>query len=335
MNERSIKFACIAVMLMVLTSAAFGQSSDQSLPTPVYTAEIAGTIKPRDVGDSRLTSHFYTFDGGQGDLFINLTTTNFLGDIDLWIESGLRPLAKIVVYGDSSTNETGRVIYLRKGEKLLLRVQGRPPGDEDASYRIKFAGSFIASSLPPPQPDQLPVVASADGPVKVNSAGTIIEVRKPEPEKETIADQKPIAPVKESPKKETAAESKPKTVKRPTAERSASRTPAPKPSPAGNTTRTAEQKPETRRPAARSEKSDKAAKRSEGRIKREKAKEESAADALANVKLMILFKDGRKIERPMTEVFRFTVDKGVLTVISTGGTIGRYSMADVARVTIE
>ena len=333
MNERSIKFACIAVMLLVLTSAALGQSSDQSLPTPVYTAEITGTIKPRDIGDSRLTSHFYTFEGGQGDLFINLTTTNFSGDIDLWIESGLRPLAKIVVYGDSSKNETGRVVYLRKGEKLLLRVQGRPPGDENASYRIKFAGSFIASNLPPPA-DQLPVVASADGPVKVNSAGTIIDVKKPEPAKEPVADPKPVAPVKES-REESTAEEKPKTVKRPTAERSASRTPAPKPSPVGSSTRTAEKKPETRKPAARSEKNDKQPKRSEDRIKREKAKEESAADALANVKLIILFKDGRKIERPMTEVFRFTVDKGVLTVISTGGTIGRYSMADVARVTIE
>jgi len=53
------------------------------------------------------------------------------------------------------------------------------------------------------------------------------------------------------------------------------------------------------------------------------------------VNLVILFKDGSKIERPMTEVLRFTVDRGVLTVISRDGTVGRYSILDVAKVTIE
>jgi hypothetical protein len=48
-----------------------------------------------------------------------------------------------------------------------------------------------------------------------------------------------------------------------------------------------------------------------------------------------LFKDGTTIERPMSEVLRFTVDKGVLTVISKDGRIGRYSILDVAKVTIQ
>ena len=58
-------------------------------------------------------------------------------------------------------------------------------------------------------------------------------------------------------------------------------------------------------------------------------------DPLEKVNLVILFKDGTTIQRPMSEVLRFTVDKGLLTVIAKDGSIGRYSILDVARVTIE
>jgi hypothetical protein len=37
----------------------------------------------------------------------------------------------------------------------------------------------------------------------------------------------------------------------------------------------------------------------------------------------------------MNEVLRFSVDKGVLTVISRDGSIGRYSILDVEKVTIQ
>jgi hypothetical protein len=59
------------------------------------------------------------------------------------------------------------------------------------------------------------------------------------------------------------------------------------------------------------------------------------ADPLANIHLVILFKDGGVIRRPMSEVFRFSVDKGVLTVIAKDGSIGRYSILEVTKVTIE
>ena len=62
---------------------------------------------------------------------------------------------------------------------------------------------------------------------------------------------------------------------------------------------------------------------------------EPGQDPLQNINLVILFKDGRTIQRPMSEVFRFSVDKGILTVISKDGTIGRYSILEVAKVTIE
>ena len=57
--------------------------------------------------------------------------------------------------------------------------------------------------------------------------------------------------------------------------------------------------------------------------------------ALENIRLIILFKDGTRIERPMSEVLRVGVDRGVLTVISKDGAIGRYSILDVEKMTIE
>ena len=64
-------------------------------------------------------------------------------------------------------------------------------------------------------------------------------------------------------------------------------------------------------------------------------RKEQVAAALENVKLVIVFKDGGKIERPMNEVLRFSVDNGVFTVISKNGSIGRYSILDITKVSIE
>ena len=135
---------------LAVTGIANAQSTNQNFPTPITETEITGTIKARDVGDARLTSYFYQFDASQGDLFINIVTRNLTGDIDVFTQTGLKPLTKIVVYGDLAESETGRVLYFRKSEKLILRIQGRPPGDDAATFRIKFAGSFIASTQSEP-----------------------------------------------------------------------------------------------------------------------------------------------------------------------------------------
>jgi len=50
---------------------------------------------------------------------------------------------------------------------------------------------------------------------------------------------------------------------------------------------------------------------------------------------VIEMKDGKVVWRPMNEVLKFSVDKGVLTVIAKDGTITRYSIFDVAKVTIQ
>ena len=76
-----------AYRIIVLTAAAMlgsatlsAQSTNQNFPTPVTSTEINGTIKARDMGDARLTSYYFQFDGDQGDLFINIVTRNFTGE---------------------------------------------------------------------------------------------------------------------------------------------------------------------------------------------------------------------------------------------------------------
>ncbi len=342
--------------------ASFAQSTNQNFPTPVTSNEISGTIKARDVGDARLTSYFYQFDGEQGDLFINVVTRNFTGDIDVFTVSGLKPLTKIVLYADFGENETGRVIYLRKPEKMILRIQGRTPGDDPATFRIKFAGSFIASTQTEPaaEPELPTLTAKNESGIRVNSVGTIVEIipkatptpvpvaaaSKTEDERTDVeteraksdaavtnkADDKVIETAAESPEKghevvvtDNIPEKK-ETVTPRVRTRTRGRTP-PKAAP-----------PVATEPKATAKGTDvktvlpPRSRRGQTPAKTAAAKE---PDPLEKINLVIIFKDGTTVERPMSEVLRFSVDKGVLTVISKDGRIGRYSILDVEKVTIQ
>lgn len=354
-----INFAIIALLAPVRA-----QSTNQDFPTPVTSTEISGTINPRDIGDSRLTSYFYQFDGSQGDLFVNIVTRKFTGDIDVFTQTGLRPLTKIVVYADFGDNETGRVIYLRKPEKMILRVQGRPPGDEAATFRIKFAGSFVASTMPESSGEPVLPTATArnQSGIRVNSVGTIVAVTPkatptplPVPVSEgrddaTASQRETSEPVTDAklekpeassdvPEKKvevvvtdnigeaSAASAKPRAKTPPNTRRRRGTNRPPvtppveekavtEPSTTGTTTITP---PPTRARRGRTPAVAKA----------------TQPDPLENINLVILFKDGKTIERPMSQVLRFTVDKGILTVIAKDGSIGRYSIVEVAKVTIE
>jgi hypothetical protein len=200
-------FFVMLLSLIIFNEPVPAQSTDQNLPTPVSTNQLSGEIKARDIGDSRLTTYFYVFNGNRGDIFVNVVTNNLNGDIDIFTSEGLRPQTKITIYADASDSETGRVIYLRKPEKLILRIQGRSPNDDPATFQIKFAGSFepitaIAETDTPELPE---VKSTAQGPVRVNSVGTIIEatpkptpVALPEtPETEANAEVDAVDPVAE------------------------------------------------------------------------------------------------------------------------------------------
>jgi len=369
----------LAIVWLASANLLDAQSTLQDHPTPITRNELNGTIRARDLGDARLTTYYYWFEGSQGDVFINLTTRNFAGDIDVFTQNGLKSLTKITVFPDFGDVETGRVIYLRKPERMILRVQGRTPNDESASFRFKFAGSFVAATGSDDDVPEVPKVSSSTtGRVQVNSAGTIIPPPpKPVPTEakvdkdaesqrsaqktgsqptadekkttveavdekkvstevpdETKADEKKVTPEIPDEKKADEKLEVVVTDPLPKAEAAKPTSTAKRTTPRNRTARgSTPKKVETPiESPATVEKS--AGDPVETRVEKT-SNSESKADPLANVQLVILFKDGRKIERPLTEVFKFSVDRGVLTVTAKDGRTGKYQMVDVAKVTIQ
>ncbi len=312
-------FVLNAFIALLIFSASFSaQSRDQMYPTAITSTELSGVIKARDIGDPRLTSYYYAFEGTQGDIFINVVAKNFSGDIDVFTQDTLRPLTKIVIYADSSMIETGRLIYLRKGEKLLLRVQGRTPNDDPATFRIKFGGSFVA--LKPTKDEGEPFVDGVAGAPNtiVNSVGTIVEVRP----KSTPAAELPLVSDKISDVANSERRNKVAADTATSPGQSKVVTSSTSKEPLGGVPGIVERSADAKATA------DKPVKRS--------TRPEKKPDPLAGIRLIFLMKDGTQIERPMTEVLRFSVNNGVLTVVSKkNGAVAKYSILDVSRVTIE
>lgn len=341
------KFLCSTLFIICAGFfAVYAQSTDQNFPTAITSNQIEGTINARDIGDSRLTNYFYTFNGTQGDVFVNVVTKNFNGAVDIFNVENLQPITKIVFYASDSSDETGRVFYLRKPEKMILRVQGRTPNDDPATFQIKFAGSFapaiaIAESERPETPK---VTKENDGDIIVNSVGTIIGVKpkptpspvakkeeKVKPEKIIVAETKPEETIKEV---ETEMIEKPiqvivtdpiagkeeiETVSEKTEEENKPETPIEKP---------VAEVPETEVVTEETKKEETAD------AKKEDEKEDKAK-ALANIRLTIVLKNGDKFVRPMSEVFSVNIDDGKMTVITKDGDIKRFSILDIAKTTIE
>lgn len=268
----------------------------------------------------------------------------------------------MVIYPDTDINETGRLIYLRKGERLLMRIEGRSPNDDPATYRIKFGGSFIA--LAPEKKDLEPKVekteADTSSRVTVNSVGTIVSVRPKKQPAKVVEKAKSDVSRSEPPKKVEFPKGVPvKVEEEPAGTKSA------------DDTKTAEDKVKTQEDASPSttpqeEKpatvyENKSAKvtvdpvtvsetaelpkanptprhtNRRARVTPQPPAEpaEKKPDPLADIRLVIEMKDGKVIWSAMNEVLRFSVDRGVLTVIGKDGHISRYSILDVAKVTIQ
>lgn len=355
---------CALFVFCVFVVSIKAQSTNQNFPTPITSNEIAGKIPARDVGDARLTNYFYVFNGKQGDIFINVVTSNFNGDLDVFTAENLKPLTKITVYADDAEKETGRVIYLRQPEKLILRIEGRSPNDDAAVFRIKFAGSFEPFPLTTENsaPEMPEVKTENQTDVRVNSVGTIIEIKPkatPKP-KDTIAknETKPEAekPEANEEKKDSEREIaiKKKTDIEPEQQKENQKQSAPR---VVITNELAAKEASSDDKDITKEKNENASETKEDKKELEEehtsgtkvAKETIAKETkktkkpvkavspseLENIKLVILFKDGARIERPMSEVLKVNVDKGILTVISKDGAIGRYSILEVAKMTIE
>ncbi len=351
------KFFCAIFLNCAAFFCVYGQSTDQSFPTAVTSNQIEGRINARDLGDSRQTSYFYIFNGTQGDVFINVVANNFNGAIDIFNIDNLQPITKIIFYATDSANETGRVFYLRKPEKMILRVQGRTPNDDPATFQIKFAGSFapaieIAENKRPEAPK---AAKENQGDIIVNSVGTIIGVKpKPTPspivkKEEIIAEKpevknepeitKPEILVEESKAKdEIISETKPEIqeqpvetiIAEPSIEQKSDETIAEKP--VENKTETVVETPETE---IKKEPETVIPETAKSEKEVEKTDKESKAKALANINLTILLKNGDKFVRPMSEVFSVNIDDGKMTVITKDGEIKRFSILDIAKTTIE
>jgi hypothetical protein len=111
---------------------------------------------------------------------------------------------------------------LRKPERLILRVEGRTPNDDPATFRIKFAGSFqaLGENEQTDAPAEPKVASGSDSDVRVNSVGTIIQVKpKPTP-KETVAETKQI---EKSVADETKAKNRKKLIRKMSFSKSASK----------------------------------------------------------------------------------------------------------------
>src|SRR5207247_11135495 len=111
----------LATVLFVVASTGLAQSSDQSLPTPVLTSEVNGTIAPLDLGDARVTRHFYAFDASPGDLIITADSKNLNGDIDVFTAVTFRPLMKTKMYANTQMPEVTKRIIIRSHQLLILR----------------------------------------------------------------------------------------------------------------------------------------------------------------------------------------------------------------------
>jgi hypothetical protein len=131
----------LTACLWLSLSIANAQSTDIAAPLQVRTNEVNALIAARDLGDSRLTDHFYAFTGTPGDLLITVDSQNMNGDVDVFTAVGLRPLLKFTIYAGGSGPIT-KSVYLRQRQDLILRVEARTPNDDDAVYRIHFGGAF-------------------------------------------------------------------------------------------------------------------------------------------------------------------------------------------------
>ena len=314
-----IRRVCVWVFVLVVATSLSAQSLDPNAPSPVRSNNVSGRIAARDLGDPRLTDHYYALTGTPGDLLITVQSSNLNGDIDVFTAGTLRPLLKLTLYAEIAAPVT-KGIYLRKRKDLILRVEARSPNDDEGTYRLSFGGSFE------PMPGGADI-AEAETPAtetprspgtrRVSSVGARIEeptppptevaaTPTPEPTPESTPEAKPVETPKESVEKPAEAE----TVK---------------PAPAPRNTR-------GRRPAGR-----RASPRTRDTVAAaEEPKPKPAPEPEPEIgpRLVIETNDGTLINRSMSNIKRVTIENGQVVVMNKDGTINRILLANVVRMSI-
>lgn len=309
-------FALVVLLLSVACVSA--QSIDPNAPSPVRSNSVTGRIAARDLGDARLTDHYYAITGTPGDLLITVNSSNLNGDIDVFTAGTLRPLLKLTLYAESTAPVT-KGIYLRKREDLILRIEARSPNDDEGTYRLSFGGSFepIVGGPEISEAETATTETTAPGARKgkrVSSVGARIE--EPEPPVTEVATATPTP----EPTPEATPEAKPVE------------TPAAKP----------EKSPEPKRPAtARNTRGGRPIRRPAPRVKEtpppavvEEPKPKPEPEPEVGPRLVIETNDGTLINRSMSTVKRVTVENGQVVVTGKDGKIDRILLVNVVRMSI-
>jgi hypothetical protein len=337
------KLILLAITIGALAAVApnvLAQSSDPSLPTAVLSNEINGKINALDLGDARLTRHFYAFEGNAGDLLVTIDSKNLNGDVDVFTANTFRPLMKTSFYANTQTPEVTKGIYLRTRQILILRVEARPPGDEPGTYHIRFGGTFekFSGGIPVAEAStaETETASEKSGANRLSSVGATI----PRPVTETVetAEAKP-SPEKPAEKpEETAAAKKPTTSSRRTTNRNPRRTTRPAPvktTPAkkAETAKTETEAPKTETSKPIEEKPAETEKAAEAKPAAEKAKAQEVP--VVGARLIIEEKDGTRIDRPMSTVRRVVIEGNMIVIVLKTGRTERIPMSDVARMVIE
>ena len=343
------RISCVVILLsaclLLSIGVANGQSTDIAAPSPVRTNEVTGAIAARDLGDARLTDHFYAFTGTPGDLLITVDGRNMNGDVDVFTAVGLRPLLKFTIYEGGSGPIT-KGIYLRQRQDLILRVEARTPNDDDAVYRIHFGGAFEAIAGGPLTENEsnsaqpvAPGTRAAKKGRRVSSTGARI-AEPPEPEVATAPSPEPTPAA-------SAEVAKPETA-RTTTRNSRNRRPTRgnKPTASGKQDQPAETaSPGTESPAATSAETpveppateSKPAARRRGARRGVTARTTApAAEPEPNTgpRLVIETNDGTLIEHYMSALRRVTVENGLVVIVGKDGKIERVLLANVVRMSI-
>jgi hypothetical protein len=347
--------------LLLICAAAQAQSLDITAPSPVRTNQLVGGIGARDLGDSRLTNHYYMFAARPGDLTITVESGNLNGDIDVFTAGSLRPLLKFTVYAEVATSIT-KTVFLRRREELILRVQARTPNDDEGIYQVRFGGTFepvagalLAKEDPQTEKPQITETVGERRGKRVSSVGARIEEPEPEPAEVVaatpeptpaeIAEATPEPTPAESPAPETATERSPGrntrgrrpgtrrgTQPKPTAELAEKRTEEAKEDTKTISEAKIEEQPEEEVEPATPPATRGAARR--GRTPRTPPPLPEP-EPESGPRLIIETRAGERIERFMTTIRRVTVERNQIVVVGRDGKIERTLLSDVICMSIE
>ena len=309
------KLLAVAILLLTVASVS-AQSIDPNAPSPVRRNSVTGRIAARDLGDARLTDHYYSLVGTPGDLLITVNSSNLNGDIDVFTATTLRPLLKLTLYAENTSPVT-KGIYLRKREELILRIEARSPNDDEGTYRLSFGGSFepivggpeITEAETPSTETTTPGARKTK---RVSSVGARIE--EPEPPVTEAATATPTP--------EPTPEAKPVETPAATPEKAETEKPA-------TTVRnTRGRRPVGRRPAPRVKETPPPV----ATVEEPKPKPEPEPEV--GPRLVIETNDGTLINRSMSTVRRVTVENGQVVVTGKDGKIDRILLVNVVRMSI-